>query len=339
MATWGRRLDGPILPVMRWPPALWVTVGRPRFWEAWFVRLHRPLLILSCLAMLTIIALAWGEAGDLEMSWPEALLIGTVEGVTEFLPISSTGHLAVTNELLGLTARPDAEEAANAYAIAIQAGAIVAVVGIYRRRVATALSSIIGRGPDVAAGRRLLAALTGGLVPAAVIGLTFEDFIKSELFGIWPVVAAWIVGGVVILMWRRYDGHLPLESLGPRDGVIIGLAQAVAMWPGTSRSLVTILAALALGYSMSAAVEFAFLLGLLTLGAATVYEAVGSAGIIVDAFGLAAPLLGFAAAFVSAAVAVKWMVAYLQTRSLAVFGWYRIAVGVLVGWLALAGVV
>jgi undecaprenyl-diphosphatase len=308
-------------------------------WEGLFVRFDRRWLVAACLGMIALVAAAWLEAGDSEMSVAEALLLGVVEGVTEFLPISSTGHLAVTNELLGLTEMPDAEAAADAYAIAIQAGAIVAVLGIYRTRVTTAVLAIAGKGPDVDAGRRLLAALVGGFLPAAVLGLVFEDFIKGRLFGIGPVVAAWIVGGVVILVWKRTDGHRPLETLGLKEGLIIGCAQALAMWPGTSRSLVTILAALALGYSMSAAVEFAFLLGLVTLGAATVYEALGSAGIIVEAFGVVPPLLGFVAAFVSAAIAVKWMIAYLQTRSLAIFGWYRIAVGVVVGALTLAGIV
>lgn len=286
-----------------------------------------------------LVALAAMEAGDTAMSIPEALLLGIVEGVTEFLPISSTGHLTVTQQLLGLTATEEAKAAADAYAIVIQAGAIVAVLGIYRVRVTTAVASIFGRGRDVDAGRRLLAALIGGFVPAAIIGLALDDWIKERLFGIWPVVGAWIVGGVAILLWKNTGGHRPLETLGLREGLIIGAAQVLALWPGTSRSLVTILAALAIGYSMSAAVEFSFLLGLVTLGAATVYEALGSGAIIIDAFGLAAPVVGFVAAFVSAAIAVTWMVTYLQTKSLDIFGWYRIAIGVIVGGLALAGAV
>ena len=298
------------------------------------------LVVLGMVAgTVLLVALAAFRAGDTAMSIPEALLIGIVEGVTEFLPVSSTGHLTVTEHLLGLTATEDAKAAANGYAIVIQAGAIIAVLGIYRARVITAVKAVVGKGPDVDAGRRLLAALIGGFVPAAVIGLALEDFIKERLFGIWPVVAAWVVGGVAILMWRRTGGHRPLETLGLKEGLIIGLAQVLAMWPGTSRSLVTILAALAIGYSMSAAVEFSFLLGLVTLGAATVYEALGSGSLIVEAFGLAAPLVGFVAAFVSAAVAVKWMVGYLQTRSLDIFGWYRIAIGVVVGALAISGAV
>jgi undecaprenyl-diphosphatase len=301
--------------------------------------MKRSIVLGLVAGTLVLVVLAVLSAGDTAMSIPEALVIGIVEGVTEFLPVSSTGHLAVTEHLLGLTATPEAKTAADAYAIVIQAGAILAVLGIYRVRVATALKAVFGRGPDVDAGRRLLGALIGGFVPAAVIGLTLEDFIKSALFGIWPVVAAWIVGGVAILLWSHSGGHRPLETLGLREGLIIGVAQVLALWPGTSRSLVTILAALALGYSMSAAVEFSFLLGLVTLGAATAYEALGSGALIIDTFGLAAPVVGFVAAALSAAVAVKWMVAYLQTKTLDVFGWYRIAIGIVIGALALAGLI
>ena len=303
------------------------------------MQIERRAVIAVVTASVILLVAAIVQAGDTSMSIAEALLLGVIEGVTEFLPISSTGHLTVTEQLLGLTATADAKAAADAYAIVIQAGAIVAVLGIYRARVTTAAAAIFGRGPDVDAGRRLLAALVGGFVPAAVIGVALNDWIKDRLFGIWPVVAAWIVGGVVILSWKRAGGHRPLETLGLRQGLVIGFAQALALWPGTSRSLVTILAALALGYSMSAAVEFSFLLGLVTLGAATVYEALGSGDLIVEAFGWTAPVVGFVAAFVSAAVAVQWMVAYLRTKSLDIFGWYRIAIGVVVGVLALTGLV
>lgn len=301
--------------------------------------MKRSIVMGSAAGMLLLVILAALHAGDAIMSVFEALLIGVVEGVTEFLPVSSTGHLTVAEQLLGLTATPAGKAAADAYAIVIQAGAIVAVLGIYRARVATAVASVFGRGPDVDAGRRLLAALIGGFLPAAVIGLVLDDWIKERLFGIWPVVTAWIIGGIVILVWKLSGGHRPLETLGLKEGLIIGVAQALALWPGTSRSLVTILAALAIGYSMSAAVEFSFLLGLVTLGAATIYEALRSGSLIIDAFGVTAPVVGFVAAFVSAAIAVKWMVTYLQTRSLDVFGWYRIGIGVLVAGLAIAGLV
>lgn len=297
--------------------------------------MRSPVSLLLAVICATVVVAAWLEAGDDRLSPAEGVLLGVVEGVTEFLPVSSTGHLAVTNELLGLTASPDAEEAADAYAIAIQAGAIVAVLALYRERVGNALSSIAGRGRDPVGGRRLLVALAAGFVPAAGLGLALGDVIKEQLFGTWPVVVAWLVGGVVILGWRRFGGDRELEQLGLGHGLAIGLAQVLALWPGTSRSLVTILAALALGYTMSAAVEFAFLLGLVTLGAATAYEALASGATIVERFGVLAPVLGFAAAFVSALLAVRWMVQYLRTRSLAVFGWYRIGIAVAVGALAL----
>ena len=297
------------------------------------------LAIGSIVVTLLIVVWAWPQGGDAELSAAEAVLLGVVEGVTEFLPVSSTGHLSVTNDLLGLTDTPAAEDAANAYAIVIQAGAIVAVLGIYWRRVLNAALAIFGRGEDPQAGRNLLFGLIGGFIPAAVLGLFLSDLIKEYLFGIWPVVAAWIVFGVVILLWRNQGGSKELEIMSFRDGLMIGAAQTLALWPGTSRSLVTILAALAIGYSMASAVEFSFLLGLATLGAATVYESLDSGSIIVDTFGFTAPAIGFVAAFVSAAIAVKWMVAYLQSRSLAIFGWYRIGIGVAVGALALAGLV
>jgi undecaprenyl-diphosphatase len=299
----------------------------------------RRVLIGIVVASLVLVVAAVMNAGDATMSIAEALLIGVVEGVTEFLPISSTGHLTVTQELLGLTASADAENAADAYAIVIQAGAIVAVLGIYRHRVANATASIFGRGEDVDAGRRLLAALVGGFVPAAILGLTLSELIKDRLFSVGAVVVAWIVGGIVILLWKRVDGNRPLETLGLTQGFIIGCAQALALWPGTSRSLVTILAALALGYSMSAAVEFSFLLGLVTLGAATAYEALNSGSLIIEAFGVWPSVVGFVAAFASAAVAVKWMVAYLQTKSLAIFGWYRLGVAAVTAVLIFTSVI
>lgn len=293
-------------------------------------------LIGIALATVAAIVWAWPHAGDTRLSIPEAILLGIVEGVTEFLPISSTGHLTVTNALLGLDATESSKAASDAYAIAIQAGAIVAVLGLYRRRVGNALLSVAGRGADPEAGRRLLVATVVAFLPAAIVGVITKDLITEYLFGIWPVVAAWFVGGVVILMWPAIrEGGRPLELITWRDGVIIGAIQVIAMWPGVSRSLVVILGALLVGLSLAAAVEFAFLLGLVTLGAATVYEAMKSGGDIVHQFGVAAPIVGFIAAFVSAAASVVWMVDFVQRRGLRVFGWYRIGVAAVVAVLAL----
>lgn len=301
--------------------------------------LSRPRVIVpAALVGLALIAvLAALDAGDTLLSIPEAILLGIVEGLTEYLPVSSTGHLTVTQQLLGLTDTDAGKEAADAYAIAIQSGAIVAVLGLYRLRIATALLAVTGRGPDPVGGRRLAIAIVAGFLPAAIAGFLLGDVIKEHLFGLWPVIGAWFVGGLVILAWPP-SANRPgraLEALTLRDGLVIGLVQTIALWPGVSRSLVVILAALAVGLSIAAAIEFAFLLGLVTLGAATLYESIDKGGVIIDQFGVSAPILGFVAAFLSAATAVVWMVNYVQRRGLAVFGWYRIGVAAVVAVLAL----
>lgn len=301
--------------------------------------LSRPRVVVpAALVGLALIAvLAALDAGDTLLSIPEAILLGIVEGLTEYLPVSSTGHLTVTQQLLGLTDTDAGKEAADAYAIAIQSGAIVAVLGLYRLRIATALLAVTGRGPDPVGGRRLAIAIVAGFLPAAIAGFLLGDVIKEHLFGLWPVIGAWFVGGLVILAWPP-SANRPgraLEALTLRDGLVIGLVQTIALWPGVSRSLVVILAALAVGLSIAAAIEFAFLLGLVTLGAATLYESIDKGGVIIDQFGVSAPILGFVAAFLSAATAVVWMVNYVQRRGLAVFGWYRIGVAAVVAVLAL----
>jgi undecaprenyl-diphosphatase len=265
-----------------------------------------------------------------DLSAVQAIVLGLVEGVTEFLPISSTGHLLVTQRLLGLGGTEATDTALDTYAICIQAGAILAVLVLYRARVTDMSRGLIGRSES---GRHLLGALVSAFVPAAVIGVAFSDLIRSALFDVGPVAGAWIVGGLLILWVTRQpwsDGGVrAIEELSARHALLIGVAQAFALWPGVSRSLVTIVAALALGYSMRAAVEFSFLLGLVTLTAATVYQGIDSGGQLIDTFGIATPLLGLLVAFVSAVIAVKWMVAWLQSHGLEVFGWYRIGVGVL----------
>lgn len=284
-----------------------------------------------------LIGWAWMGAGDAGMSLGEAALLGVIEGLTEYLPVSSTGHLTVTQQLLGITDTERSREAANAYAVIIQAGAIAAVGFLYRDQFFEVFRSMVGSGS--ARGRRLGWALIAGFVPAGIAGLLLGDLIKDRLFGIWPTVAAWAIGGVVLLVWSRDErsGPRPLDSIGVRDGLVIGCAQVLALWPGTSRSLVTILGALALGFALRAAVEFSFLLGFVTLGTATVYEALQSGSLVLDEFGVRAPLLGFAAATAAAAVAVVWMLRYLERRGLGIFGWYRLAIAAVVAGLALTG--
>ncbi|HVO38404.1 MAG TPA: undecaprenyl-diphosphate phosphatase [Spirochaetia bacterium] len=273
------------------------------------------------------------------MSIPQALVLGIVEGVTEFLPVSSTGHLTVVQGLLGLWATPEEKDASDAYAICIQAGAILAVLLVSFGRIRAMVRGIFGQDRD---GLRLFGNVVVAFIPAAVFGLLLEKTIKHYLYGVWPVAAAWLVGGLFILLVLvrvRRSGGAGLEGLTWRWALIIGCAQVLALWPGVSRSLVTIAAGMLLGLSVGAAVEFSFLLGLVTLGAATVYEALKLGSVIVRSFGWISPLLGLIAAAVSAFVAVRWMIEYLRTRSLAIFGWYRIAIAVAAGVLVLTGVI
>ena len=267
-----------------------------------------------------------------------ALILGIVEGLTEFLPVSSTGHLLVTERLLGLRS----DEALHAFTICIQGGAIVAILLLYGRRVAQVLRGIVGGDP---AGRRLGLALVAAAVPAVAIGLPLDKRIEAVLFGPWPVAVAWIVGGLVIV-WhvRRGErpGGAPLESLGWRRAALIGLAQCLALWPGTSRSLVTILTGLGVGLTLEAAVEFSFLLGLVVLGGATVLKAHSAGAVMVSEIGWPALIIGFTTAAVTALIAVKWMVGWLHGHGLGLFARWRLLAGagliaaLLAGWIEVA---
>jgi len=266
------------------------------------------------------------------MNLIQALILGLVEGITEYLPVSSTGHLLIAQRLLGI----GESQAANSYAIAIQAGAILAVLGIYRQRVGEMLQGVVGRN---AGGLRLALCIVAAFLPAAILGVLFDDRIEQYLFGVKPVIAAWVVGGIVILLLSRWvrarrEGR-DLSQLTWRAAILIGLAQSLAMWPGTSRSLVTILGGLAVGLSLAAAVEFAFLLGVLTLTAATAYTALKNGGGMIEAYGWTAVLTGFFAAWISAALAVKWMVAWLNRHGLTLFAWWRFAAAALAAVLLL----
>ena len=231
------------------------------------------------------------------MSVGQAMILGVVEGLTEYLPVSSTGHLLLAERMMGIGESPSASlverqrtrDAADAYTICIQAGAIIAVLGLYFRRVRQMLQGLLGRDPD---GSRLLANVAAGFMPAAVIGLLFNRIIKAYLFGIWPVVAAWFVGGVAILAvgWTKRHTRGPvhqglaLEELTWRMALVVGFAQCIAMWPGVSRSLVTIVGGLVMGLSLPAAVEYSFLLGVVTLGAATAYDALKHGQMMLQTF-------------------------------------------------------
>ncbi|MFV0338580.1 MAG: undecaprenyl-diphosphate phosphatase [Chthoniobacterales bacterium] len=283
------------------------------------------------------------------MSWWEALVLGIVEGLTEYLPVSSTAHILLTQRLFGI----GSSNAADAYAISIQGGAILAVLGLYHRRVFQMLQGVLNFGKNEHRdGFQLSLNILAAFLPAAIIGLAFNDAIKEYLFGkkwgLWPIVIAWFIGGVAILAvgWMRRNrktntavAGFALENLTLRLALVIGFAQCIAMWPGVSRSLVTIVGGLLVGLSLPAAVEFSFLLGVLTLSAATVYDAYKHGSEMLSAFGPLPLIIGFLAAWLSALLAVKWMVTYLQRHGLAIFGYYRIGIAVLaaaaiwLGWL------
>ena len=288
----------------------------------------------------------------------QAFILGVIEGITEYLPISSTGHLIVAQHLMGIgTATATEKAAADTFAICIQGGAILAVLGIYLRRVRQMLHGVIGRDPE---GLKLAIMLVAGFLPAAVIGLALNDKIEEKLFGMWPVIVAWIVGGVLILAtawWRKRhpsagDGK-ELFEMTWKMALIIGLLQCVAMWPGTSRSLMTIVGGLLVGLSIRAAVEYSFLLGVLTLTAATAKKALwkvdgldasydvwfGGAKLMWDSYGPLPLAIGVGAAAISAAFAVKWLVSYLQSHGLSVFGYYRITLGLVIAGLVLGNVI
>lgn len=261
----------------------------------------------------------------------EALILGVVEGLTEFLPVSSTGHLILVSGWLGLTG-----EGAKTFEVVIQAGALAGILGLYRTRVAAMLRGLAGADP---AGRRLLVNLIVSFLPAAVVGVLLHKAIKHHLFATGPVVAALAGGGVLMVALDGYfrrrlaaGSGRSLETLTLQQALIIGFAQILALWPGTSRSMVTLVAGMMVGLPAVAAAEYSFLLALPTLGAATLFDAAkGGAGLLAES-SVAAIAAGFAAAAVVAVLAVRALLQYLTRRGLAPFGWYRILLAAAVWW-------
>lgn len=277
------------------------------------------------------------------MNWWQALILGVIEGITEYLPVSSTGHLIVAQRLMGIGTAPEDKAAADCFAICIQGGAIAAVLGLYWPRVRQMALGLAGKDKE---GLHLVFAIIAGFLPAAVIGLLANDWIEERLFHFKWIAWAWFIGGLGILAvdrWMKKGGGskgVELAEITLKMALFIGFMQCVAMWPGTSRSLMTIIGGLLIGLRLSAAVEFSFLLGLATLGAATAKKAAwpiegvgakydtlfGGTMLMWDRYGFVPLAVGVIAATISAAIAVKWMVAYLNRRGLGAFGWYRIAI-------------
>jgi undecaprenyl-diphosphatase len=256
-----------------------------------------------------------------------AVVLGLVEGATEFIPVSSTGHLIVASAWLGRT-----DEAAKTFDIFIQLGAILAIVWLYRARLT---ATVLAARTDPAS-RQLLLNLAIAFLPAAIVGFLLHDWIKTYLFRVPVVAAALIVGGVAILLierWRPRERVADADRVPPKIALGIGLAQVLSLVPGTSRSGATILGGYALGLSRRAATEFSFFLAIPVMFAATLYDLLKSAGSLTaaDAPGFA---VGFVVSFLSALVVVNGFLRYVSRHSFTAFAWYRIGFGALLLLLA-----
>ncbi|MFZ6766573.1 undecaprenyl-diphosphate phosphatase [Undibacterium sp. Di26W] len=268
------------------------------------------------------------------------IIMGIVEGLTEFLPISSTGHLILTGSLLNFTG-----EKIKVFEIVIQAGAIFAVCWEYRAKIA---SVVAGLASDARA-RKFALNLIVAFLPAAVLGLLFSKKIKAVLFAPVPVALAFIIGGVIILFVERKhagaDSHdsshariQSVDDMSMLDALKIGLAQSFALIPGTSRSGATIIGGMLFGLSRKAATEFSFFLAIPTLLGATVYS-LYKAREDLSMADLPMFSLGTVAAFISAFFCVRWLLRYISSHNFNVFAWYRIGFGIMILITAYTGVI
>ena len=289
-----------------------------------------------------------------ELSVADAIILGVVEGVTEFLPISSTGHLIIATRLLHLESekplssrdgqplwhKPPSPKypagipltlklAADTYTVVIQFGAIAAVALLYWTPLISMLRGLLGRDP---AGLRLFISIMIAFIPTVIVGLLAHDWINAHLFSVGAVIIAQVAGAVLMLyaeFWRRRRAVLtPARSdfadLTPRAAAGIGALQCVAMWPGTSRSMTTIVGGYFAGLDPRRAAEFSFLLGFVTLTAAAVFKSYKSGAAMIQVFGWSHVLLGALVAAVTAAVCVKFLVHWLTRHGLAAFAYYRL---------------
>jgi undecaprenyl-diphosphatase len=262
----------------------------------------------------------------------KAVILGVVEGLTEFLPISSTGHLILAGQLLDFTG-----ERAQVFAIAIQTGAILAVCWEYRARL---LGAVAAFGRERAA-RRFFTNLAIAFVPLAVLGLLYGTQIKATLFHPIPVSIAFIVGGLVILWAERRMHRITVEKVDEMrwsDALKLGVAQAFALIPGTSRAGATIIGGLLFGLSRKAATEFSFFLAIPTLITAGAYEMIKHRALF-STDDLSVLAAGLIASFASALLAVRALLRYISTHDFTAFAWYRIGFGVLVLATGYAGLI
>ncbi|HEX8611584.1 MAG TPA: undecaprenyl-diphosphate phosphatase [Telluria sp.] len=269
----------------------------------------------------------------------KAIIMGLVEGFTEFLPISSTGHLILAGSLLDFT-----DEKAKVFEIVIQAGAIMAVCWEYRARIASVMRGLTS---DPKA-QKFMLNLIVAFLPLALLGLALGKMIKSALFKPVPVALAFIIGGIIILWVERRNKLNPpvvrvetVDDMTLLDAFKVGCAQAVALIPGTSRSGATIIGAMMFGLPRKAATEFSFFLAIPTLLLATAYSLVKERALL-SAADLPMFGIGSIAAFISAFLCVRWLLRYISTHDFTVFAWYRIVFGIVVlasshyGWVVWA---
>jgi len=265
----------------------------------------------------------------------KAIILGVVEGLTEFLPISSTGHLILVGDLLDFN-----DGHGKAFEIIIQFGAILAVCWEYRQKLGKVVMSLGSR----ASSRRFILNLVIATIPAAVLGILFGKYIKSYLFAPIPVALAFI-GGALVIFWAekrqvRYGTqqqfHRPIHSvddLSAFDALKVGMVQCAALIPGTSRSGATIIGGMLLGLPRTVATEFSFFLAIPVIGGATIYEflklskAPTSVLLVSPADFTLALILGFMAAFISAFICVRWLIHYVASHTFIPFAWYRIIFG------------
>lgn len=289
------------------------------------------------------------------MNLTQALVLGIVEGITEYLPVSSTGHLIIASALMGLDQTPVQKSAVDTFNIVIQGGAILAVLGLYFPRVVRMVKGLLGKDPE---GLALALRIIVAFLPAAFLGVLLADAIEARLFNTPSVLTALALGGVFMIVldkarmkrFRTADAADAAAAMGPdlhemsyRQAVLIGFLQCVAMIPGTSRSMMTIAGGVLVGLHPRRAAEFSFLLGLPTLGGACVYSLIktmtGDGPNMFEVIGWMPILVGMAAATVSAVVAVRWLVGFLNKHGLALFGYYRLALAAVLGGLIYTGVV
>ncbi len=254
-----------------------------------------------------------------------AILLGLVEGITEFLPISSTGHLILVERLCGLTGAR-----AEVFAIFIQSGAVLAVVVEYRAKLLAVLIGLAGSPEE----RSFATSVAVAFLPAAAAGLLVHSWISAHLFGPRAVAAALVAGAIAILViekWKPAPTIAEAFHVRPARAALIGVAQCASLWPGFSRSAATILGGLLCGLERKAATEFSFILAIPTLGAATVYDFWKLRDALIPG-DLAWLAISTAVSFIVAWASIRWLLRFVAAHDLTPFAWYRIALGIVVWW-------